>query len=97
MERYKIVLEEEGVKRQLDITPDHKEEKDVQKLSVVYTITEKGNDLGKLVFKNGKYHYEGNEQFSPDDINLIALSLTSNQKETVIDSEEDDIDDEEEE
>jgi len=97
MESYKIVLEEEGVKRELDIRPDHKEGKNAQKLNVVYAITEKGNDLGKLIFKNGKYHYEGTEEFSPDDINLIALSLTSNQKETVIDSEEDGIDDEEEE
>jgi len=96
MESYKIILEEEGTKRQLEVTPDHKEGKNVKKLNVEYAITEKGKDLGKLIFKNGKYHYEGDEEFSPDDINLIALSLTANQKETVIDSEEDDIDEEEE-
>lgn len=91
MENYKILLEEEGIKRELDITPDDKGSK-AKKPN--YAISEKGKQLGVLAFKNGKYHYEGDEDFTPDEINLITLSITSNQKEMVIDSEEDDLDDE---
>ncbi|QJD98223.1 hypothetical protein HH214_21250 [Mucilaginibacter robiniae] len=93
MDSYKIVLEEEGIKRELDVTPEQ-QAKGSKSRNANYSLSEKGKNLGRLVFKNGKYHYEGDEKFSPDDIHLITLSITNNQKEMVIDSEEDNIEDE---
>lgn len=94
MDTYKIILEEENVQRELELTPLKPEKKNTKKLSGEYSILENGQDLGKLVFDQGNFHYIGNEHFTTDEINLIALSLTAETgKETVIEAEDDDLDD----
>jgi len=94
MDTYKIILEEENVKRELELTPVTPEKKNTKKLSGEYAIKEQGKDSGKLVFDKGEFHYEGKEHFTTDEINLIALSLTAETgKETVIEAEDDDLDD----
>ena len=94
MDTYKVILEEENIKRELELTPLKPEKKNAKKLSGEYAIRENGNDLGKLVFDQGEYHYAGKEHFTTDEINLIALSLTAETgKETVIEAEDDDLDD----
>jgi hypothetical protein len=94
MDTYKILLEEENSKRELELTPLAPEKKNAKKLSGEYSIQEDGKDLGKLVFDKGEFHYDGKEHFTTDEINLIALSLTAETgKETVIEAEDDDLDD----
>jgi hypothetical protein len=96
MDTYKVILEEENVKRKLELTPLKPEKKNAKKLSGEYSIREDGKNLGKLVFDQGEFHYSGKEHFTTDEINLIALSLTAETgKETVIEAEDDDLDDQE--
>lgn len=90
MNLYKVILEEENVKRELELTPLKPEGKNVKKLSGEYLIREDDKDLGKLVFDRGEFHYSGTAYFTKDEINLIALSLTAETgKETVIEAEDD--------
>jgi hypothetical protein len=94
MDIYKIILQEENLERTLELTALKPEKKNARKLSGEYGIKENGKDLGKLVFDKGEFHYEGQEHFTTDDINLIALSLTAETgKETIIEAEDDDLDD----
>ena len=94
MDTYKIILEEENLKRELELTPLQPEKKDTKNLSGEFTIQEAGKDLGKLIFDQGKFHYQGTEYYTTDEINLIALSLTAETgKQTVIEAEDDDLDD----
>ena len=94
MDTYKIILEEENLKRELELTALQPEKKNAKNLSGEYSIRESGKDLGKLIFDNGIFRYQGKEHFTTDEIHLIALSLTAETgKEMIIEAEDDDLDD----